>query len=412
MKRRAILLLALLLYVATASWAGSRERIDINRGWQFYLGKLSDMSEVKDYAHTIVHLPHDFLIGQPWVEPEASEQPDLSDAGSNVRSRLSARGFKEMNTGWYRYTFTPNESWRERRVVLNFEGIMLVGDVWLNGSHIGGTDYGYLGFEIDITQLLRYGQENEIVVKADTGDPQNSRWYTGGGLYRNVELIITDKNLFFPRHPLYITTKNNCCVDITAEILCKSNQKEIPIRVRIIDADGQIVAEHHENLAFNARWRQREYKLESIILQEPRLWSCELPHLYTAELTIYDAQGKITDSISEKFGVREIEFGADFGFKLNGEKVLLKGFANHHTLGALGAAAYPRAIEKRLKMMKDFGFNHVRTSHNPYSVDFLHLCDSLGILVVDELYDKWLTQYAGGRREWIELWQRDIPECR
>ena len=127
-------------------------------------------------------------------------------------------------------------------------------------------------------------------------------------------------------------------------------------------------------------------------------------------MTLFDNQGNVVDQIREQFGVRTIEFSPDFGFKLNGKKVLLKGYANHHTLGALGAAAYPRAIEKRIQLMKSFGYNHIRTSHNPYSEDFMRLCDRYGILVVDELYDKWLTQYAGGRVEWEALWQRDVPE--
>ena len=112
----------------------------------------------------------------------------------------------------------------------------------------------------------------------------------------------------------------------------------------------------------------------------------------------------------ERFGIRSLEFSPEFGFKLNGKKILLKGIANHHTLGALGAAAYPKAMEKRIKLLKDFGFNHVRTSHNPYSESFLDLCDENGILVVDELYDKCTTQFAGGRNEWTDQWQKDVPE--
>lgn len=127
-------------------------------------------------------------------------------------------------------------------------------------------------------------------------------------------------------------------------------------------------------------------------------------------MTLYDNEGNIADQIKEPFGVRTIEIIPQKGLLVNGKKVLLKGYANHHTLGALGAAAYPRAIEKRLKLMKEFGMNHIRTSHNPYSEDFLKLCDKYGILVVDELYDKWLTQYAGGRVDWESLWQKDVPE--
>ena len=390
--------------------AAERDTISLDRGWQFHLGELSDVSKVKDAASVTVNLPHDFLIGQPWVEPDASERPDNSDAGSNVRSRLSPRGFKEMNVGWYRLTLMPDDEWRGRRVVIDFQGIMLVGDVWLNGQRIGGTDYGYLGFDIDISDKLKYGQENEIVVKADTQQPNNSRWYTGGGLYRDVNLVVTDKSLYFPRHPLFIRTENNNEVKIQAEIACHDKTDKIRAEVRILDAEGNVVASKRHDIDFNAKWRTREYELPAIAMPNAQLWSCESPYLYTAEVTLYDNEGRVADRISEQFGVRTVEFTPERGLLLNGKKVLLKGWANHHTLGALGAAAFPRAIEKRLKLMKEFGYNHVRTSHNPYSEDFLRLCDRLGLLVVDELYDKWLTQYAGGRVEWESLWQKDVPE--
>ena len=390
--------------------AAVRDTISLNEGWQFHLGELSGIEAVKNAKSERVNLPHDFLIGQPWVEPDASERPDNSDAGSNVRSRLSPRGFKEMNVGWYRYSLTPKKEWKNKRVMLDFQGIMLVGDVWLNGKHIGKTDYGYLGFDSEITSLLKYGEENEIIVKANTQQPNNSRWYTGGGLYRDVNLIVTDKKLYFPRHPLFIRTENNSKVKIQAEIACFNKVDKIPAEVKIYDADGQVVAQQKQDIAFNAKWRTREYELKPIEIANANLWSCESPYLYTAEVTLFDNQGNVVDQILEQFGVRTIEFSPDFGFKLNGKKVLLKGYANHHTLGALGAAAYPRAIEKRIQLMKSFGYNHIRTSHNPYSEDFMRLCDRYGILVVDELYDKWLTQYSGGRMEWEALWQRDVPE--
>lgn len=185
---------------------------------------------------------------------------------------------------------------------------------------------------------------------------------------------------------------------------------KMPVGVRILDADGKVVAEQKNDIHFNAKWRDREYELPSISLKNAKLWSPDSPYLYTAEVTLYDSEGNIADQIKEPFGVRTIEIVPQKGLLVNGKKVLLKGYANHHTLGALGAAAYPRAIEKRLKLMKEFGMNHIRTSHNPYSEDFLKLCDKYGILVVDELYDKWLTQYAGGRVDWESLWQKDVPE--
>ena len=398
--------------------AAVRDTISINQGWQFHRGDVKNISELKttQSGDDVVNLPHDFLIGQDWVAPDASERPDNSDAGSNVRSRLSSRGFKEMGIGWYRYELTPKDEWKGKRIVLDFQGIMLVGDVYLNGQRIGGTDYGYLGFDIDLSKLLKWGQTNEIAVKADTQNPSNSRWFTGAGLYRDVNLIVTNKDLFFPRHPLFIRTQGNREVKIKAEII---NQQKVakgqtaakmPVGVRILDADGKVVAEQKNDIHFNAKWRDREYELPSISLENAKLWSPDSPYLYIAEVTLYDSEGNIADQIKEPFGVRTIEIVPQKGLLVNGKKVLLKGYANHHTLGALGAAAYPRAIEKRLKLMKEFGMNHIRTSHNPYSEDFLKLCDKYGILVVDELYDKWLTQYAGGRVDWESLWQKDVPE--
>ena len=434
------ILFASLLMAGLPMWgtlsadAAVRDTINIDNGWQFHRGDVKNIAELKttQTGDDVVNLPHDFLIGQDWVAPDASERPDNSDAGSNVRSRLSPRGFKEMGIGWYRYQFTPKEEWKGKRIMLDFQGIMLVGDVYLNGKRIGGTDYGYLGFDIDLSKLLKWGQVNEITVKADTGQPNNSRWFTGGGLFRDVNLIVTNSQLFFPRHPLFIRTFNNNEVKIQANIV---NQQKvvkaarvlpaelatengtvkvpgsyIPVQVRILDADGKVVAEQKSDIDFNAKWRDREYELPSIKLDNAKLWSCDTPYLYTAEVTLYDNEGNIADQIKEPFGVRTIEMNPQKGLLVNGKKVLLKGYANHHTLGALGAAAYPRAIEKRIKLMKEFGFNHIRTSHNPYSEDFLKLCDKYGILVVDELYDKWLQQYAGGRVAWESLWQKDIPE--
>ena len=423
MNKKTILFASLLLsglpLVGTLSVdAAVRDTISINQGWQFHRGDVKNIAELKSTqsGDDVVNLPHDFLIGQDWVAPDASERPDNSDAGSNVRSRLSSRGFKEMGIGWYRYELTPKDEWKGKRIVLDFQGIMLVGDVYLNGQRIGGTDYGYLGFDIDLSKLLKWGQTNEIAVKADTQNPSNSRWFTGAGLYRDVNLIVTNKDLFFPRHPLFIRTQGNREVKIKAEII---NQQKVakgqtaakmPVGVRILDADGKVVAEQKNDIHFNAKWRDREYELPSISLENAKLWSPDSPYLYTAEVTLYDSEGNIADQIKEPFGVRTIEIVPQKGLLVNGKKVLLKGYANHHTLGALGAAAYPRAIEKRLKLMKEFGMNHIRTSHNPYSEDFLKLCDKYGILVVDELYDKWLTQYAGGRVEWESLWQKDVPE--
>ena len=383
-----------------------------NFGWKFHAGDLEQAEQptMSDADWRTVDLPHDFQIEQPWVAPGEDERPDNSDPGANIKSRLSPRGFKEMGVGWYRKTFTPDEAWKGRRVLLDFEGILYVGDAYLNGTFIGKTDYGYLGFEADVTKLLRWGEPNVLAVRADSRNANNSRWYTGAGLYRDVHLITTDPDIYFTRHPLRIVTSPDS-ITITAEISAyERGLKSLKIATRILDREGRCVAEQINDEVFRSNQRTREYVLPAIALPNAHRWDVDDPYLYTAEVTVYHADGSVADCVRERFGVRELEFSPAFGMKLNGRKVILKGIANHHTLGALGAAAYPRAIEKRLRLLKEFGFNHIRTSHNPYSESLLDLCDSLGILVVDELYDKWLTQYCGGRAEWMDLWQHDIPE--
>lgn len=379
-----------------------RDTINFNREWQF---SRSEQGEVE-----VVNLPHDFQISQSWVVPSADERADNSDQAANVKSRLSARGFKEMGVGYYRKTLHAPMEWKGKRVLLDFGGIMLVGDVYLNGKRVGGTEYGYLGFEVDVTGELKYGEDNEICVKADTGNPKNSRWYTGGGLYRDVKVIVTDKDLYFARHPLAVTTVDNKTVNITAEISRYNDMKEGKVVVRILDNEGKEVTKQEQTLRFSPRRRTKEYPLDPISLADPHLWSCDSPYLYTAEVSVLREDDTVVDRVSTRFGVRTIEITSDRGLLLNGEKVLLKGNANHHTLGALGAAAFPRAIEKRIQLLKSFGFNHIRCSHNPYSEDLYRLCDEYGFLVVDELYDKWLTQYTGGRTEWVNQWQQDVPE--
>ena len=398
--------------VTLAANAQTRFVEELNYGWRFHAGDLTDaaLSTFDDSSWRVVNVPHDFQIEQPWVAPSADEKADNNDPAANIKSRLSSRGFKEMGTGWYRLHLTPADSLRGRRLLLDFGGIMYVGDVYLNGEHIGGTDYGYVGFEIDVTEKLKFDRENVIAIKASTCQPVNSRWYTGGGLFRTVRLVATNRDLYFERHPLYITTADNQYVSISAELTNRTRQPA-RVHVTIIAPDGRQV---YDTLATVARHRmtrtQEAVVANHVRIANPQLWDIDSPHLYCARVSLVGDDGSVIDQTCATFGIRTLEFNPSFGFKLNGRKVLLKGYANHHTLGALGAAAYPRAIEKRLQLMKQFGINHIRTSHNPYSREFIELCDRNGILLVDELYDKWTRQHTGGRVAFEQLWQHDVPE--
>ncbi len=414
-----------ILYAALLSIAGAAvpvmasmpsDTICLDRGWLFQLGENATAAitpaQAKSAGWKEINIPHDFQIEQPWVAPDASERADNSDAGANIKSRLSARGFKEMGGGWYVKSITPAAGKKGKRALLDFEGIMYYGDVYLNGQLIGGTDYGYVGFEVDVTDKLKWGEENIIAVYANTGEPKQSRWYTGGGLFRDVKLVYTDPILYFNRHPLHITTTDNKLVNITADVQCKTKQNELTMRVLITAPDGSVAKDEKVTLKRNRNYKfGQELKLPAMEIANPQLWDCENPNLYTVRLELLREDGTVAAVTSERFGIRTIEFGPAFGLKLNGKKVILKGYANHHTNGALGAASFPRAMEKRIQLIKEYGMNHIRTSHNPYSESFLDLCDEYGILVVDELYDKWNDQYVGaGRKHFTELWSDHIKE--
>ena len=388
-----------LLIALSARADGERKTLLFNFDWKFKLGEVQNAESptFDDADWRRLDLPHDFQIEMSW----------------NEKANRS-RGFKDMATGWYRKTFEADKTWQGRRVMLDFEGIMLHGDAYLNGQKIGGTDYGYLGFEADITKLLKWNGKNVLAVHCSTGEAQNSRWYTGGGLFRDVHLVLKD-SVSIARHGIYIYTpdisKEQATVNVQVEVEGIKNKKyDLVIKAVIYDPDGHPVGETQIDAPKDNKQPTVEVQLPQVKVDNPQLWWCEKPDLYTAEVSLI-LNGKTIDKLSERFGIRTIEFSKDFGFKLNGKKVFLQGMANHHDLGAVGAAAYEAAIARMMDRMKEFGFNHIRTSHNPYSESFLRLADEKGILIVDELYDKWSNTLAwAGRRPWTEMWWENLME--
>lgn len=394
-----VLTLMVLLIALSARADGERKILLFNFDWKFKLGEVQNAESptFDDADWRQLDLPHDFQVEMPW----------------NEKANRS-RGFKDMATGWYRKTFDADKTWQGKRVMLDFEGIMLHGDAYLNGQKIGGTDYGYLGFEADITKLLKWNGKNVLAVHCSTGEAQNSRWYTGGGLFRDVHLVLKD-SVSIARHGIYINTpdisKEQATVNVQVEVEGIKNKKyDLVIKAVIYDPDGHPVGETQIDAPKDNKQPTVEVLLPQVKVDNPRLWWCEKPDLYTAEVSLV-LNGKTIDKLSERFGIRTIEFSKDFGFKLNGKRVFLQGMANHHDLGAVGAAAYEAAIARMMDRMKEFGFNHIRTSHNPYSESFLRLADEKGILIVDELYDKWSNTLAwAGRRPWTEMWWENLME--
>ena len=401
MKRnRFLLVLTGLLLSASMMAEGQRVSQLFNFDWKFKLGETANAEspQLDDSDWRSLDLPHDFQIEMPWYNDKTAR----------------GRGFKQMATGWYRKTFNADPAWKGKRVILDFEGIMLHGDAYLNGKKIGGTDYGYLGFEANITKLLKYDQPNVLAVHCSTGNMPNSRWYTGGGLFRDVHLVLKD-SVAIARHGIYINTpqisEQEATVNVQVEVEGIKNKKyDLVIQAKIFGPDGQQVGETRIDAPKDNKQPTVEVQLPQVKVSHPQLWWCEKPNLYTAEVSLI-LEGRTIDQLSEPFGIRTIEFSNQFGFKLNGKKIFLQGMANHHDIGAPGAAAYETGIARMMDKIKAFGFNHIRTSHNPYSEAFLRLADEKGILIVDELYDKWSNTLAwAGRRPWTEMWWENLME--
>lgn len=401
MKRLIWMLFLLYSFVGYAQTDRKEGRMSqlFNFDWKFCYGDMEGAQNVgyDDSSWRKLDLPHDFQIEQPWD-----------------RSAGGARGFKAMGIGWYRKTFKADTNWKGKKVFLDFEGIMLTGEVWVNGKSVGTADYGYLGLETEITRLLKYDADNLVAVRASTGETGNSRWYTGGGLFRDIHLIAKD-SVSVASHGVFVTTSNiserHADINVQVEIDGpRVMRKDVIIQAKVISPQGKVVSETESPVPGISRLQKLEVQLPVMNISDPMLWSCESPALYTAEINLVK-DGNIIDQVSEPFGIRTIEFSKEFGFKLNGKKVFLKGIANHHDLGAVGVAAFETSIRRQFTQLKKFGYNLVRTSHNPYSESFLREADRQGFLIVDELFDKWGgNNYWPGRVPFAQLWYKAIPE--
>ena len=348
-----------------------------------------------------VNLPHDFQFEQPWTK----------DGGG-------ARGFKPMCEGWYRKTFVADEAWKGLNVKLDFGGIIYFGDVYLNGEKIASTEYGYVGLEADLTKHLKWGEENEVKVYASTGKKGGSRWYTGGGLFRDVYMTL-ENPMHIARHGVFVSATLNekgeminekwaaAQINIQTEVTGWQGH-DVSIKARVLDADGKVVGTTEGRMPKYTHHTTEEVQLPAVQLPDAHLWSLDNPYLYSADVLVYDGT-MLVDSVREQFGIRTLEFSPDYGFKLNGKKIFLQGNAGHHDLGALGAASYDRAIERMMLQLKAFGYNTIRCSHNPYSESFTKIADRVGMLIVDELTDKW-GGYWGGRQPFTVLWPELIKE--
>ena len=384
---------------APLSTFASQQKQLFNFDWKFQAGAASEKevtsTQFDDAAWRTLDLPHDFQFEQPWVE----------QAGG-------ARAFKEPGEGWYRKTFRADTLWKGKEVLLDFGGIMYYGDVYVNGHKVASTEYGYIGFEANIGRYLKYDQPNVVAVYAHTGPSKGSRWYTGGGLFRDVYLKVQNPT-HIARHGVFITTPEVSASEAKVQVqveVCGWRNKNAKLHCTLYAPDGKEVSSFDGEMPDHTIASVVEVNMPLQTLANPALWDLDNPQLYQADVLLY-SNDVLVDSLREIFGIRSLEFSKDFGFKLNGKRVFLQGASNHHDLGALGAAAFDKGIERMMRQLKSYGYNCIRCSHNPYSESFTRIADRVGLLIVDELIDKWSDKdYWGGRQPFMHLWPTLIPE--
>jgi beta-galactosidase len=325
----------------------------------------------------------------------------------------SGAGYINAGTGWYRKEFKLPKNIQDKRVFIEFDGVYMNSDVWLNGVHLGNRPYGYSSFQYELTSHLKFGDEiNVLAVRAKVQQPC-SRWYSGAGIYRHVRLTVTDA-VHIGQWGTYVTTpeisENEATFRIETKIINQSSSlQQVILETIIKDENGSDIAKS----STNQKVESDNFSIfeQFIKIPKPKLWSLENPQLYQIEFKVH-VNDQIVDATIIPFGIRTFEFTLDKGFFLNGKHIDINGVCLHHDLGCIGAAVNTRAIERQLEIMKSMGCNAIRTSHNPPAPELLDLCDRMGFLVMDEAFDEWKrnkTQYGYGL--YFDKWsERDLTD--
>ena len=366
--------------------------------WKFCLGDPPAVSTVDfdDKNWRTLDLPHDWSIeGTP-----DKDNPMGTDGG-----------YFPSGIGWYRKSITVPASWKAKQVSIYFEGVYMNSEVFINGKSLGVHPYGYTSFSYDLTPYLKLQAKNIISVRVDNSKQRNSRWYSGSGIYRHVWLVVTSP-MHVAQWGVTITTpeisSEKATVKIKTLIKNESNSlQSVVLKTHLLNATGNKSGSSEQKLDIPAN-SEKEIE-QTVRVDKPLLWTPETPHLYWAQVQILKAE-KIIDNIQTTFGIRSLKYTTENGFQLNGKTIKLNGGCVHHDNGCLGAAAYNRAEERRVQLLKSAGFNAIRTSHNPPSEAFLEACDRLGMMVIDESFDCWREKkkdydYAMYFDAW---WQRDL----
>ena len=430
MKQLLIIPISCLLLFLVLGGCTSAERVTDNRrqdftaDWTFHLGDDSAASrpDYDDTAWRILHLPHDWAI-----EGEFSKDNPSGTGGGALPGGI----------GWYRKTFTVDKADEGKRLYIDFDGVYMNSEVFINGHSLGVRPYGYVSFSYDLTPHIKWGGKNVVAVRVDNAEQPNSRWYSGCGIYRNVWLtklnpvhiaqwgtFITVQDVSKNSARLNIRTKIQ--YDAAAQLQDSVKQADgtyvvfdseivsladVVLQSRLMDAEGNVVDEVASELQVIPAW-PNEVEQE-IVVKNPNLWSVNTPYIYKVNSILIDkTTGKVLDNYCTNTGIRTFRFDVQKGFILNGERLKINGVCMHHDLGCLGAAVNIRAIERQLEILQEMGCNGIRCSHNPPSPELLDLCDRMGFIVMDETFDMWrkrktVHDYSRYFNEWHE---RDLTD--
>ena len=396
LKFKILLTLIFISPIQLFSQPAGRENFDAN--WKFHPGDIqgAERSDYPDQSWRQLNLPHDWSI-------EGNFKPDNPAANSGA----SLPG----GVGWYRKTFKVSGTTDQFRFI-QFDGVYMNSTVWVNGHLLGNRPYGYSTFEYELTPCLKEG-DNLIAVKVDNSQQPNSRWYSGSGIYRHVWLTTTAA-IHVNHWGTYVTTPKVSAKETEVQVetsIANEGGKRANIRVvsTILDPKGERIAAQTQSGRVDPASRLEIHT--GIRISRPRLWSTYHPDLYRLKSEVYNGN-VLTDTYFTTFGIRSITFRSDSGFFLNNKCVKVLGVCMHHDLGCLGTALNTRALTRQLEILKSFGCNAIRTSHNPPSPDLLDLCDKMGFLVMDEAFDVWYLEkmkydYHLYFRDWHE---RDLSD--
>ena len=391
-----VLLLASTINIKAQQITHGKQLFDSN--WKFFLGDPPAVSTVDfdDKNWRNLDLPHDWSI-----EGTLDSNNPMGNDG----------GYFPAGVGCYRKTFTLPASFKDKLVSIYFEGVYMNSEVFINGKSLGVHPYGYTSFSYNLTPYLKFNGKNVLSVRVDNSEQKNCRWYSGSGIYRHVWMVVTNP-IHFAQWGSTVTTPNVSTNQATVIVktLVKNETElaqNVSLNTTLLDANSRKSGENQQVVQLPAN---SEKEVEQIVqVSKPLPWTPETPHLYQAQVRI-EKNKKVVESIKTNFGIRSIKFTTENGFQLNGKTVKINGGCVHHDNGCLGAAAFDRAEERRVQILKSAGFNAIRTSHNPPSEAFLDACDRLGMLVIDEAFDGWKERkndydYAMYFDTW---WQRDL----